>query len=222
MAEIKIRKKRPVWPWVLLVIIIIAAVVYFLFFTGENLNDDAEYNSTSSEQIDTTDYSGQERGMVTNENNWDSTQNSSSTYRDSLTNYSTIFSGDIKSGPNFEIEPKNVNRALINLIDAVRAKALQKNVQLSTDLKGEREKALSRSTSAQDSTSKAGFVKTTGNSIVNALQNIQKKQYSNLSDEVTNLQNSVQKIDGSKSINNQNHTINQFFDKAVNLLSEMN
>ncbi|MGB8704068.1 MAG: hypothetical protein WCD31_03455 [Gillisia sp.] len=222
MAEIKIRKKRPVWPWILLVLIVIAALVYFLFFTGENDNDDAEYdNSPTSEQIDNGE------GATTNEgamdtNSWDSTQTSGNQYQDSLTTYSTVFSGDIKSGADVDIKPENVNRALINLIDAVRTKALQKNVQLSNDLKQEREKAVSRSQSAQDTTSQAGFVKNTGTSIVSALQNIQKKEYSNLSDEVSNLQNSVQKIDASKSINNQNHTINQFFDRAVNLLSKMN
>ncbi len=35
MAEIKIEKKRPVWPWILL-ILGIAALIYFLVFRDED------------------------------------------------------------------------------------------------------------------------------------------------------------------------------------------
>ena len=45
MAEIKIRKKKPVWPWILLVIIL--AVLAFLYFYGSMAeNDDNEIDET--------------------------------------------------------------------------------------------------------------------------------------------------------------------------------
>ena len=45
MAEIKIRKKKPVWPWILLVIIL--AILAFLYFYGSMAeNDDNEINET--------------------------------------------------------------------------------------------------------------------------------------------------------------------------------
>ena len=57
MAEIKIRKKSLVWPWILLLIVIIMGVLYFLYYMGdetnttddstiEQLNDDS-FNSPS-------------------------------------------------------------------------------------------------------------------------------------------------------------------------------
>lgn len=43
MAEIKIRKKKPVWPWILLVIIL--AIVAFLYFYG-SVDENDEIDET--------------------------------------------------------------------------------------------------------------------------------------------------------------------------------
>lgn len=41
MAEIKIKKKSPVWPWLLLVVIILAALAYyFMVYKEENVDAD--------------------------------------------------------------------------------------------------------------------------------------------------------------------------------------
>ncbi|MFV8282419.1 hypothetical protein ACNKXS_12795 [Christiangramia marina] len=45
MAEIKIRKKKPVWPWILVVIIL--AILAFLYFYGSMAeSDDNEIDET--------------------------------------------------------------------------------------------------------------------------------------------------------------------------------
>ena len=42
MAEIKVEKKKPVWPWILLIlIIVIAAALYFIGDTEDDSIDDA-------------------------------------------------------------------------------------------------------------------------------------------------------------------------------------
>tara|TARA_R100000935_G_scaffold12549_1_gene24920 strand:+ start:2002 stop:2214 length:213 start_codon:yes stop_codon:yes gene_type:complete len=48
MAEIKITKKAPIWPWVLLIIIIIAGL-FFLFFYGNTEDTDTEENTEFEE-----------------------------------------------------------------------------------------------------------------------------------------------------------------------------
>lgn len=45
MAEIKIEKKKPLWPWIV-VVLLIAALVYFVFLR------DNEASSESSTQIE--------------------------------------------------------------------------------------------------------------------------------------------------------------------------
>jgi len=45
MAEIKIEKKKPVWPWILLGLIILA-VIFFVVFANE---DDNEINTDDTE-----------------------------------------------------------------------------------------------------------------------------------------------------------------------------
>lgn len=53
MAEIKITKKSPVWPWILLVIIIILGVLYYLYYMG----DETTYTDDSTlEQLDDDTY----------------------------------------------------------------------------------------------------------------------------------------------------------------------
>ncbi|WP_081211566.1 hypothetical protein [Salegentibacter sediminis] len=39
MAEIKIEKKRPVWPWIILIIIILGILAY-VFLYSDNSNED--------------------------------------------------------------------------------------------------------------------------------------------------------------------------------------
>jgi len=39
MAEIKITKKAPVWPWILLLLIIIAGIIFYFYYTDSKDND---------------------------------------------------------------------------------------------------------------------------------------------------------------------------------------
>jgi len=47
MAEIKIEKKKPVWPWILIGLIILA-VIFFVVFASE---DDDEFNNDDTDEL---------------------------------------------------------------------------------------------------------------------------------------------------------------------------
>lgn len=56
MAEIKIEKKKPVWPWILLILGLIA-LVYFLFFRDRETEQEViqDVEETTSMKIETLD-----------------------------------------------------------------------------------------------------------------------------------------------------------------------
>ncbi len=51
MAEIKIKKKSPIWPWILLVIIILAALAYYFMVYKNGYIDENGINIGQDEQI---------------------------------------------------------------------------------------------------------------------------------------------------------------------------
>ena len=56
MAEIKITKKSPVWPWILLVLIIIGGL-FFLFFYGNTDEDEfTDDNETEFQEVTSRNY----------------------------------------------------------------------------------------------------------------------------------------------------------------------
>lgn len=56
MAEIKIEKKKPIWPWIL-ALLLIAAIVYYVFLkdnTDQIQRGDVEIENVSADSTSTT------------------------------------------------------------------------------------------------------------------------------------------------------------------------
>ncbi len=54
MAEIKITKKAPVWPWILLLLIVIAGIIFFFYYTYSK-DDDALDTSNNVKEVTFTE-----------------------------------------------------------------------------------------------------------------------------------------------------------------------
>lgn len=61
MAEIKVEKKKPVWPWILAALIILAIILYFV------LNDEAEDDLMEEDQMEEVETTYQ-NNVINNEN----------------------------------------------------------------------------------------------------------------------------------------------------------
>lgn len=60
MAEIKIEKKRPIWPWILLIIIILGILAYVFLYTdvlNENIDDTDDIEELNDNDNRTMHYS---------------------------------------------------------------------------------------------------------------------------------------------------------------------
>jgi hypothetical protein len=67
MAEIKISKKSPVWPWIILLVLIIFGVLYFLYYKGdETTNTD----DSTIEQIDDDSFGSPSESHIQENSEW--------------------------------------------------------------------------------------------------------------------------------------------------------
>lgn len=54
MTKIKVEKKKPVWPWILLILIILGILVYLFVYDDYNEEVDDLYDDDQIEEIETS------------------------------------------------------------------------------------------------------------------------------------------------------------------------
>lgn len=217
MAEIKIEKKNPIWPWLVLVFIIIA-ILYFLVFSNDNpddLEDQDDMEQLEEESVwddpDTTSWEEKTDTTV-----WKIKTDTLSFGMSSLQEYSTHLSDSIKMGGNIEY----TNLTILKLVDAVQAKADELKIDIRTDME-----QLQKDTKViQENLSSGGHLKTIkdlGIKLTDILQNIQQQQFPALNKEISRMRSAVSNIDPTVQINQQKEQLNKFFKEAAKVLSAM-
>lgn len=196
MAEIKIEKKTPIWPFLLAGLIIIGLILYFLGYVGNkensapvavtetidsNLVDVKENNSTVAEYV----------YYIKNMN-------------DSMT-----------------LDHTFSNMALLKLISATEAMSNEVGFDVKADLDNAKQSA-NNITDDPNETTHADNIKRASEIITNALQNIQQAKYSGLSNEVAEVKMASESIKNEVLTLDQKDEVKTFFNKAADLLNKMN
>jgi hypothetical protein len=213
MAEIKIEKKKPIWPWIIVGLIILGIILYFLLAgNNDDMDDMDDMDDNRTEQVrDTTYTDAQRRGTGT----WDETS------RDTLNDDGvSAYLAHVGDRERMGVDHEYTNNALIHLIDAVEAKAAEVNMDIDKDLQEMREDAEEITRNPQ-ATNHADKIKETGEKIADVLERIQEENYPNLSGEVDDVRTALQEIDSSTLTLEQKEEINSFFNEAANVLRSM-
>jgi hypothetical protein len=202
MAEIKIKKKNLIWPWILLGFLLLGVRFYFVYTDNDDDNDITE-QVMEDDGID--------------DENYDLNAAAVAQYNITLNKY-TAFIGDKE---NMGTEHEYSKGALTLLIDAVQAKADVLDIDVTADLAMARESAndILEDTYEVDH---ANLIKNSGAIITRALTTLQREKFPNLTNELSAVEQNLAAIKKNDQTLNQKSDVSTFFKAAETLLIKMN
>lgn len=206
MAEIKIEKKKPIWPWILLGLIILGIILYFVLAgNNDDMDDMDDMDDTRTEQVTDTTYT-----ETQTRDTWDETAGTGV----------SAYLNHVGDRERMGVDHEYTNNALIHLINAVEAKAAEVNMDINKDLEDMRQDAQEITQNPQ-ATNHADKIKRTGSKITDVLERMQEEHYPNLSQDVDDMRTAVDDIDDSVLTLEQKEEINSFFNEAADVLRNM-
>ncbi|OAQ38740.1 hypothetical protein A5893_11865 [Pedobacter psychrophilus] len=198
MAEIKIEKKSPIWPWILIGLIILAIIIYFFVFKDKN-NSQVVANNADSTMVDSTN----------------STMNIDA---DAVTSYINFINEDRGT---MTLSHEYSHEALTKLANATEAMSTKTGVDVKVNL--DEVKQLSADiTQNPDATNHADMIKKAAGIIASALGTIQKSKFPDLSSDCDDLMKNANEVDGNDLALDQESTIKSFYKDASDVLEKMN
>ncbi len=215
MAEIKIEKKKPVWPWILLGLIILGVILYFIL--ADNGTEDMDDMDDDIERVDTTYQTTQTGDRGTSDWPDDTNRTPSATANNESVN---TYLSHVGNTSRMGIEHEYTNNALLHLINAVDYKAQEQNVNIQTDISEIRNDARAITQNPQ-ATNHANHIRNAATKIANAMEKIQKEKFPNISQDITEVRNAAQDIETSTPTLEQKDKINTFFNEAADALRKM-
>lgn len=211
MAEIKVEKKKPVWPWILLGLLILAVILYFVFADNDTM--DSADDTDDIERVEDTTYTSTQGND--NTTRWEDNTASAGTGGE-VDNFIAHVGDQSRMGVDHEY----TNNALIHLINAVETKAREENIDIDASIQEMREEAREITQNPQG-TNHANKIKNVGEKIAGSLEDIQEEKYPNLSNDVEEVKTAAQEIDASTLTLDQKDKINNFFNQAADVLKKM-
>lgn len=200
MAEIKIEKKKTIWPWILLGLIVAAVLLYFLVIRDNDNGNETQTEETYISNDDNDDLLGIKEGNGT---------------------VAAFVDFVDENRGNMSLDHEYTNGALTKLIDATGAMADETNHDLNTDLEQAREHAKMIKEDPYE-TSHADKIRKAGEILAGSLHKIQQEHYPSLQNEAEAVKNAASEIKPDVLTLDQKEAVKDFFDKAADLLQKMN
>lgn len=197
MAEIKIEKKKPIWPWILLIIALLAIAWYFFF------RNDTDEQAESVETVETANNSAL---IDVHENN------------SMVAAYVTFINSDTNK---MTLDHAYTSEALTKLTNAIDAMATEAGYDVKADIARAKQLA-DEITKDPMSTAHGDKIKRAADVLSTSLQNMQQAKYPELSAEGADVKSSASAINPETLTLNQRDAVKTFFRKAADLLNKMN
>ncbi len=216
MAEIKIEKKKPIWPWVLIILIILAAIYFFWYYNDKNYNmDENLIDNDSITQLD-------ERNVYDNNDVIEPALYTGTygTVRNEQATADYLKFVDIDKNIDQETNNEYYRSAFFKLITATKRESEIKNVDITENIAAAMKNA-EMLTNDPAVTQKTDKIKATAQNVSKALRKIQQQSFSGLLSETNDVETASNNIDASGKIEEGRKNINSFFDKAAILLQKM-
>jgi hypothetical protein len=200
MAEIKIEKKKPVGPWVLVGLVVLALIVYFGMFHDNDTVEPEEF--------------------VTQENNISDINQTN--LLDVKENNITVaeFVRFVKSD-SIRLSLEHTNKALVKLTEATNAMAVEVGYDVGPYLDTLKESNEMVANERFES-AKAKNIRMAAENSAKALENIQLAKYPWLSEEVEDLKSASMAINPDAPVVEQKDAVHDYFAKAADILEKMN
>lgn len=192
MAEIKIEKKPPVWPWILAAIIILGLLTYF-FVLKDDDDKEKDVAATDTEQVMSDGQDG------------------------AVAEYVAFVSDQGAMGLDHEF----TKNAFIKLRKAIEAKAEEEDYDVSADL-GQIDEHINHITTDPYETTHANHIRKGSEVLTNAMQNLQQAKFPDLTGEMQAVRQASNSIDPNALTLDQRNAVKSFFDTSADLLQKMN
>ncbi|SFF91794.1 MULTISPECIES: hypothetical protein [Salegentibacter] len=210
MAEIKIEKKKPIWPWILLGLIILAVIVYFVI--ADNGDDDDDFNEEeNTEQVATPMETEEEEDTETAR--WEDDNLSGD---ESVSKYLTHIGDREKMGIDHEYS----SEALIYLINALENRSEEANIDTEIEIQELKDDVRDIKEDPQKLTH-ANTINDVGGKIVDLMEKMQEEKFPDISQDVQEVRTALESIEPSTPTLDQKDAVNSFYKEAGDVVQNM-
>jgi hypothetical protein len=196
MAEIKIEKRSPKWPWILLALAIIAGILIYLF--AFNDEETLEANEEVTEEPIETDHAEIDNSTIVS--------------------YVTFIQQDADP---MGLDHEYTNEALLKLTNATEALAEEINYDIANDI--ERVRSLAEKiTEDPFETTHANSIKEAAGILAQSLKKMQQQEFPDLANGPDAVINAAMDIETDVLTLNQKTAVKNFFRESADLLQNIN